>query len=154
LAKNGEPKEEMQRILIMLAPLLPQDKPRYLMGVGLPADIVDAVRCGIDMFDCVIPTRNARNGQLFTSVGVVRIRNSRYRQDTAPLDPNCDCYTCQNFSRAYLHLMDKAQEILGAHLNTLHNLHYYQKLMQGLREAITEQRLEKFVQDFYASQES
>jgi queuine tRNA-ribosyltransferase len=141
----GEPKEEMQRILAALAPQLPADKPHYLMGVGTPADIVEAVRYGIDMFDCVMPTRNARNGHLFTSVGVVRIRNSQYRHDTAPLDPNCDCYTCQNYSRAYLHHLDKAREILGAHLNTLHNLHYYQKLMQGLREAIVEQRLDAFV---------
>jgi queuine tRNA-ribosyltransferase len=132
----GEPKEEMQRILATLAPRLPSDKPRYLMGVGTPEDIVEAVRYGIDMFDCVMPTRNARNGHLFTSLGVVRIRNSQYRHDTTPLDPNCDCYTCQNYSRAYLHHLDKAREILGAHLNTLHNLHYYQKLMQHLREAI------------------
>jgi len=132
----GEPKEEMQRILATLTPRLPSDKPRYLMGVGTPEDIVEAVRYGIDMFDCVMPTRNARNGHLFTSLGVVRIRNSQYRHDTTPLDPNCDCYTCQNYSRAYLHHLDKAREILGAHLNTLHNLHYYQKLMQDLREAI------------------
>lgn len=148
----GEPKEEKQRILNSLAPQLPPNKPHYLMGVGTPADIVEAVQYGIDMFDCVIPTRNARNGQLFTSIGVVRIRNSKYKHDIAPLDPYCDCYTCQNYTRAYLHHLDKAREILGAHLNTLHNLHYYQKLMQGLREAITQQRLETFVRNFYASQ--
>ena len=147
----GEPKEEMFRILTALAPQLPSDKPRYLMGVGTPTDIVEAVRCGIDMFDCVIPTRNARNGQLFTHEGIVRIRRSQYRQDTRTLDPHCDCYTCQNYSRAYLHHLDRAHEILGSHLNTLHNLHYYQKLMQGLREAIVEKRLEDFVRNFYAA---
>ncbi len=141
----GEPKEDMQRILTNLAPQLPLDKPRYLMGVGTPADLVEAVRCGIDMFDCVMPTRNARNGHLFTSQGIVRIRNSQHRHDTAPLDANCDCYTCQNYSRAYLHHLDRAREMLGAHLNTVHNLHFYQKLMQSLREAIVEQRLDGFV---------
>ncbi len=141
----GEPKEDMRRILTSIAPQLPSDKPRYLMGVGTPADIIEAVRCGIDMFDCVMPTRNARNGYLFTSGGIVRIRNSQYRHDTAPLDANCDCYTCQNYSRAYLHHLDRAREMLGAHLNTVHNLHFYQKLMQSLREAIVEQRLDEFV---------
>ena len=141
----GEPKEDMRRILTNLAPQLPLDKPRYLMGVGTPADLVEAVRCGIDMFDCVMPTRNARNGHLFTSQGIVRIRNSQHRHDTAPLDANCDCYTCQNYSRAYLHHLDRAREMLGAHLNTVHNLHFYQKLMQSLREAIVEQRLDGFV---------
>ncbi len=145
----GEPKAERQHILAALAPQLPQDKPRYLMGVGTPTDIIEAVCQGIDMFDCVMPTRNARNGHLFTSFGIVRIRNSRYRDDTMPLDPQCDCYTCQNYSRAYLHHLHKAREILAAHLNTLHNLHFYQKLMQGLREAIMQQRLEQFIQDFY-----
>jgi queuine tRNA-ribosyltransferase len=142
----GEPKEDMQRILAAIAPKLPFDKPRYLMGVGTPADIIEAVRCGIDMFDCVMPTRNARNGHLFTSEGVVRIRQSRYKNDTQPLDPNCECYTCQNYTRAYLHHLDKAREMLGAHLHTVHNLHYYQKLMSGLRAAITEQRLSQFIQ--------
>jgi len=145
----GEPKEEKQRILAALAPQLPPNKPHYLMGVGTPADIVEAVRYGIDMFDCVMPTRHARNGHLFTSVGVVRIRNSQYRHDTAPLDPDCDCYTCQNYTRAYLHHLDKAREILGAHLNTVHNLRYYQNLMQRLRKAIVKHRLEDFVRDFY-----
>jgi len=140
----GEPKEDMQRILAAIAPKLPFNKPRYLMGVGTPADIIEAVRCGIDMFDCVMPTRNARNGHLFTSEGVVRIRQSQYKNDIQPLDPNCDCYTCQNYTRAYLHHLDKAREILGAHLNTVHNLHYYQHLMNALRLAITEQRLTHF----------
>jgi queuine tRNA-ribosyltransferase len=148
----GEPKEDMQRILTFLSPQLPSNKPRYLMGVGTPTDIVEAVRCGIDMFDCVMPTRNARNGFLFTHSGIVRIRNSQYRYDTNPLDSSCDCYTCQNYSRAYLHHLDKVKEILGSHLNTLHNLHYYQKLMQNLRQAIAEQRLAEFVQAFYATQ--
>ncbi len=143
----GEPKEDMLRILNTLR--LPPEKPRYLMGVGTPSDIIEAVRCGIDMFDCVMPTRNARNGHLFTSQGVVRIRNSTYRHDTRPLDPICQCYTCQNYSRAYLHHLDKVREILGAHLNTVHNLHYYQTLMQGIRQAITEHSFELFVQQFY-----
>ncbi|HIE02972.1 MAG TPA: tRNA-guanine transglycosylase, partial [Thiotrichaceae bacterium] len=116
----------------------------YLMGVGTPADLVEAVSRGVDMFDCVMPTRNARNGHLFTSEGVVRIRQSQYKNDIQPLDPNCDCYTCQNYTRAYLHHLDKAREILGAHLNTVHNLHYYQHLMNALRLAITEQRLTHF----------
>ena len=140
----GEPKEDMQRILANVAPKLPSDKPRYLMGVGTPADIVTAVKAGIDMFDCVMPTRNARNGHLFTSHGVVRIRNSQHKYDTGPLDANCDCYTCQNYSRAYLHHLDKTREILGLNLNTIHNLHYYQSIMQGLRKAISEQRLDTF----------
>ena len=144
----GEPKAEMREILAYTAPLLPQQKPRYLMGVGTPEDIVEAVLAGIDMFDCVMPTRNARNGHLFTRHGDVRIRNSRYRHDTQPLDVDCACYTCRNFSRAYLHHLDKSQEILGATLNTLHNLHYYQELMRGLRAAIADRRLEAFVAEF------
>jgi queuine tRNA-ribosyltransferase len=148
----GEPIETMRQMLATIAQQLPADKPRYLMGVGRPVDIVEAVRCGIDMFDCVIPTRNARNGHLFTSLGEIRIRNSRYRHDTAPLDANCDCYTCQHYTRAYLHYLDKARELLGLHLNTLHNLRYYQKLMQGLRRAIIRQQLEEFVREFYAAQ--
>ncbi|MEK7989888.1 MAG: tRNA guanosine(34) transglycosylase Tgt [Thiotrichaceae bacterium] len=145
----GEPKDEMWKVLDCLSPHLPKDKPRYLMGVGTPADIVEAVRRGVDMFDCVMPTRNARNGHLFTSEGVIRIRNSQHRYDTNPLDPNCECYTCQNYSRAYLHHLDKTKEILGAHLNTVHNLHYYQKLMRDLRQAIEQQQLDEFVQAFY-----
>ncbi|MCK5719952.1 MAG: tRNA guanosine(34) transglycosylase Tgt [Thiomargarita sp.] len=148
----GEPKEDMQRILTTLVPKLPKDKPRYLMGVGTPSDIVEAVRCGIDMFDCVMPTRNARNGHLFTHAGTVRIRNSQYRQDTSPLDSQCDCYTCKNYTRAYLHHLDKCKEILGTNLNTLHNLHYYQTIMRDLREAISQQKLEKFIQEFYNNQ--
>ena len=144
----GEPKEEMRKVLDYTAPLLPQDKPRYLMGVGTPEDIVEAVLAGMDMFDCVMPTRNARNGHLFTRHGDIRIRNSRYRHETTPLDADCHCYTCRNFTRAYLHHLDKSQEILGATLNTLHNLHYYQELMRGLREAIAMGQLARFVAEF------
>ena len=140
----GEPKEEMHKVLNFLAPIMPEDKPRYLMGVGTPRDLVEGVLRGVDMFDCVMPTRNARNGSLFTSEGVVRIRNSRHKKDTNPLDPNCDCYTCQNFSRAYLHHLDKCGEILGCHLNTVHNLRYYQAVMTGIRQAIEEDTLLAF----------
>ncbi|HEV7802316.1 MAG TPA: tRNA guanosine(34) transglycosylase Tgt, partial [Burkholderiales bacterium] len=136
----GETKPEMTRILQHTAPRLPADKPRYLMGVGTPQDIVEAVAAGVDMFDCVLPTRNARNGWLYTSEGVVRLRNARYRDDLGPLDPSCDCYTCRNFTRAYLHHLQRVNEILGARLNTLHNLHYYQRLMQGARTAIRDGR--------------
>ncbi|MGD2074726.1 MAG: tRNA guanosine(34) transglycosylase Tgt [Gammaproteobacteria bacterium] len=146
----GEPAAERSRVLEALDPAMPVDRPRYLMGVGTPEDIVEAVQRGIDMFDCVLPTRNARNGHLFTSRGVLRLRNARYREDRGPLDPDCDCYTCRNYSRAYLHHLDKCNEILGSHLNTVHNLRFYQRLMQGLREAIAAQRLEPFVADFYA----
>jgi queuine tRNA-ribosyltransferase len=132
----GEPKEEMARVLAHIAPQMPFDKPRYLMGVGTPADIVNAVSMGIDLFDCVLPTRNARNGWLYTSQGVVRIRNAKYRGDTGPLDPRCGCPTCRQFTRAYLHHLDRANEILGARLNTLHNLHYYLKLMREIRDSI------------------
>ena len=145
----GEPKEDMIRILDHLATSMPTDKPRYLMGVGKPADLVEAVRRGIDMFDCVMPTRNARNGHLFTSQGVVKIRNAKYRNDTSPLDSECDCYTCQNFTRGYLHHLEKCGEMLGAQLNTIHNLRYYQKLMQGLRDAIEQGSLDDFVAEFY-----
>ncbi|MDY6993736.1 MAG: tRNA guanosine(34) transglycosylase Tgt [Pseudomonadota bacterium] len=145
----GEPKAELLRILTALTPAMPQQQPRYLMGVGTPIDIVEAVRRGIDMFDCVIPTRNARNGHLFTHQGIVRIRNRCYRDDTQPLDPYCHCYTCQNYTRAYLHHLDKAREILGAHLNTLHNLHYYQTLMHTLRQAIVNQQLEQCIYELY-----
>jgi queuine tRNA-ribosyltransferase len=144
----GEPKEDMLRILQHLAPRMPADKPRYLMGVGTPEDIVDAVLLGVDMFDCVMPTRNARNGWLFTRHGTVKIRNAQYRSDMAPLDEQCSCYTCRNFTRAYLHHLYRAGEILGARLNTIHNLHYYQELMQGLRQAIEFGRLGQFVQEF------
>ena len=140
----GEPKEDMQRILRHTAPALPDSRPRYLMGVGTPQDILDAVRAGIDMFDCVMPTRNARNGWLFTSEGVVKLRNSRYRTDLRPADPACPCYTCAHFTRAYLHHLQRVNEILGARLNTIHNLHYYQTLMRDLRAAIRDGQLGQF----------
>lgn len=149
----GEPKEDMMRVLDHIAPEMPADKPRYLMGVGKPEDLVEAVRRGVDMFDCVMPTRNARNGHLFVSTGVVKIRNAVHRTDTGPLDPECDCYTCQNYSRAYLHHLDRSNEMLGGRLNTIHNLHYYQKVMHDLREAIAEDRLEAHVAEFYAKRE-
>ncbi len=145
----GETKEEMKKVLDYTAPLLPADKPRYLMGVGKPEDIVEAVRRGIDMFDCVMPTRNARNGHLFTADGVVRLRNSPHKRDTGPIEEACDCYTCQHYSRSYLHHLDKCGEILGARLTTIHNLRYYQRLMASLREAIETGTLADFVQDFY-----
>ena len=137
----GEPKEHMHRILEHLAPQMPIDKPRYLMGVGTPRDLLEGVRRGVDMFDCVMPTRHARNGHLFTSQGVVKIRNSRYKTDTTTLDAACACYTCQHYSRAYLHHLDKCHEILGAHLNTVHNLHYYQTVMAEIRNAIEQDTL-------------
>jgi len=130
-------------------PHLPADAPRYLMGVGKPEDLVAGVQRGIDMFDCVMPTRNARNDHLFTRYGDVRLRNARYREDTGPVDPDCSCYTCQNYSRAYLYHLSKCGEILGSRLNTLHNLHYYQELMSGLRDAISTQSLESFVRQFH-----
>ncbi|CUA87887.1 tRNA guanosine(34) transglycosylase Tgt [Pseudidiomarina woesei] len=146
----GEPKEDMMRVLDYITPQMPIDKPRYLMGVGKPEDLVEAVRRGVDMFDCVMPTRNARNGHLFVSNGVVKIRNAVHRTDTGPLDPECDCYTCQNYSRAYLHHLDRSNEMLGGRLNTIHNLHFYQKVMQDLRDAIENDRLEDHVAEFYA----
>jgi len=132
----GEPKEEMWRVVEETVPGMPADRPRYLMGVGTPQDILEAVRWGVDMFDCVLPTRNARNGHLFVSDGVLRIRNARYRRDTRPLDEACRCYTCRHYTRAYLHHLDRSREILGSRLNTFHNLHYYQSLMGRLRDAI------------------
>jgi queuine tRNA-ribosyltransferase len=146
----GETPDEREAVLACLMPQMPAAAPRYLMGVGTPGDIVAAVRHGIDMFDCVLPTRNARNGHLYTRNGVVRIRNSANRTDTRPVDDSCRCYTCRNFSRAYLHHLDKCNEILGARLNTLHNLTYYQDLMAGLRAAIEQQALEAYCRDFYA----
>jgi len=146
----GEPKEDMIRILDFLSTRLPQDKPHYLMGVGRPEDLVEAVARGIDMFDCVMPTRNARNGYLFTHHGVVKIRNSKYKLDTGPLDPLCDCYTCKNYSRSYLNHLDKTGEMLGPRLNTIHNLHYYQALMSDLRNAIEAGTLTEFTREFYA----
>ncbi|WP_041524754.1 tRNA guanosine(34) transglycosylase Tgt [Gilvimarinus agarilyticus] len=148
----GEPKEDMLRVLEGLTPHMPQDKPRYLMGVGKPADIVEGVRRGIDMFDCVMPTRNARNGHLFVDEGVIKIRNARHRHDTSPLDARCDCYTCQNFSRSYLHHLDKCGEILGAQLNTIHNLRYYQNVMSRMRQALDDDNLDAFLADFYGRQ--
>ncbi len=146
----GEPKTDMINILNHTTDKMPANKPRYLMGVGKPEDLVEAVRRGVDMFDCVMPTRNARNGHLFVSDGVVKIRNAKHKDDTSPLDKECDCYTCKNYSRAYLHHLDRCNEILGARLNTIHNLHHYQKLMQGLRAAIGAGNLDAFVATFYA----
>ncbi len=145
----GEPKEEMMRVLDHLTGDMPENRPRYLMGVGKPEDIVESVRRGVDMFDCVMPTRNARNGHLFTSSGVIKIRNSPHKTDTRPLDDTCTCYTCRHFSRSYLHHLDKCGEILGAQLNTIHNLHYYQTVMAGLRKAIEQGKLSAFVEAFY-----
>jgi len=148
----GEPEEEMMSVLSGITPNMPTDKPRYLMGVGTPGNILEAVMRGVDMFDCVMPTRNARNGHLFTSQGIVKIRNAKHRHDDKPLDPNCDCYTCENFSRSYLHHLDKCKEILGAQLNTIHNLRFYQRHMQNIREAIERNELSEFAKGFYASQ--
>ncbi|WP_444875584.1 tRNA guanosine(34) transglycosylase Tgt [Venatorbacter sp. C2-1] len=146
----GEPKPDMMRVLRHVAPKMPQDKPRYLMGVGKPEDLVEGVRRGVDMFDCVMPTRNARNSHLFTSKGVLKIRNAANRTYNGPVDDECDCYTCKNFSRAYLHHLDKCKEILGATLNSIHNLHYYQTLMAGLRRSLEEGTFAGFVDEFYA----
>lgn len=148
----GEPKELMYQVLDDLMPHMPTQKPRYLMGVGTPADLVEGVLRGVDMFDCVMPTRNARNGHLFTRYGIVRIRNASNRNDTRPLDEACGCYTCQHYSRAYLHHLQKCGEILGARLNTIHNLYYYQELMQHLRNAIENGTLSEFVKSFYEAQ--
>ncbi len=145
----GEPKQAMRHILNTLVPKMPYHKPRYLMGVGTPEDLVEAVRAGIDMFDCVLPTRNARNGHLFVSTGAIRIRNSRFQNDLRPLDENCACYTCRHYSRAYLRHLDQCGEILGARLNTIHNLFYYQSLMSGLRDAIATGLMDRFVEKFY-----
>lgn len=145
----GEPKNEMMSVLDELMPKMPKDKPRYLMGVGKPEDLVEGVLRGVDMFDCVMPTRNARNGHLFTSEGIVRIKNSQYRTDEQPLDPNCPCYTCNNFSRAYLYHLYRCGEILAARLNSLHNTFYYQTLMKQLRNAIENGTLSAFVKQFY-----
>lgn len=145
----GEPKEEMHRIMEKIVWQLPEDKPRYLMGVGTPEDLVEGVSQGIDMFDCVMPTRNARNGWLFTRYGDIKIRNSKYKDDLRPLDPTCDCYACKHFSRAYLHHLQKVNEILGARLNTIHNLHYYLHLMQEIRDALDADRFEEWKEEFY-----
>ncbi|VXC39345.1 tRNA guanosine(34) transglycosylase Tgt [Massilia sp. 9I] len=146
----GEPKEDMQRILAHVGPRLPENKPHYLMGVGTPEDLVEGVANGVDMFDCVMPTRNARNGWLFTRFGDVKIKNARYKDDTAPLDESCDCYSCKNFSRAYLHHLHRSNEILGARLNTIHNLHFYLKIMQEMRDAIDADKFNEFRIQFRA----
>ena len=147
----GEPEADRNRTLDETVPMLPADRPRYLMGVGRPEDIVDAVVRGIDMFDCVMPTRNARNAHIFTRAGVLRIRNAKYERDLRPLDEQCGCYTCRSgFSRAYLRHLDKCGEMLGPMLATIHNLHYYQELMAGLRDAIQARQLEDFVAAFKA----
>jgi queuine tRNA-ribosyltransferase len=148
----GEPKGEMMAVLDGLAEHLPAEKPRYLMGVGTPADLLEGARRGIDMFDCVMPTRNARNGHLFTSTGVLKLRNAKHKTSTEPVDANCDCYTCENFSRGYLAHLDKCNEILGAQLATIHNLRFYQKHMAGIRQAIEAGDLDEFARRFYASQ--
>jgi queuine tRNA-ribosyltransferase len=143
----GEPKADMQRIMSFTTPRMPEDKPRYLMGVGTPTDLVNAVSAGVDMFDCVLPTRNARNGWLYTSTGIVKLRNAKYRFDEMPLDENCSCYTCKHFSKSYLHHLQRIDEMLGAHLNTVHNLHFYQSLMKGMRSAIELDQLDAYVSD-------
>jgi queuine tRNA-ribosyltransferase len=150
----GEPVELMMEVLDNIMPGMPEDKPRYLMGVGTPENLVESVRRGIDMFDCVMPTRNARNGHLFTEAGDIRIRNAKHRYDQSPIDENCACYTCKNYSRAYLHHLDKTNEILGARLNTIHNLYYYQYLIKGLRDAIAEEHLNDFIVNFYSKRGS
>ncbi len=148
----GEPKEEMMNVLSYLPDHMPENKPRYLMGVGTPSDLVEGVASGIDMFDCVMPSRNARNGYLFTSEGVVKIRNSKHKKDTGPLDPNCKCTTCKNYSRSYLHHLQKTNEILGSRLNTLHNLFYYQHLMKLMRVSIENNTFSEFREKFYDGQ--
>jgi queuine tRNA-ribosyltransferase len=148
----GEPPEERTRMLEHIMPTMPGDRPRYLMGVGLPTDILDAVERGVDMFDCVIPTRHARNGYLFTDDGTLRIRNSRYRDDTGPLQADCECYTCQNYSRAYLRHLDACGEMLGSRLNTIHNLYFYLKLMRRIRASIELGEFDSFNREFRARQ--
>ena len=143
----GEPKMEMEKVINNIVPKMPEDKPRYLMGVGTPLDIVRAVQLGVDMFDCVIPTRHARNGYLYTSKGIVKIRNSENKDNLAPIDDNCSCYTCTNFSRSYLHHLDKTKEMLGSNLNTIHNLHYYLNLMRNLRLSIEQGTLQTFIKE-------
>ncbi|MFC3109838.1 tRNA guanosine(34) transglycosylase Tgt [Undibacterium arcticum] len=149
----GEPKEDMMRMLAHVGPRLPANKPHYLMGVGTPEDLVAGVSNGVDMFDCVMPTRNARNGWLFTRFGDIKIKNARYKDDELPLDESCDCYACRNFSRAYLHHLHRSNEILGARLNTIHNLHYYLQLMREIRAAIDADRFPAFMVQFKAARE-
>ncbi|WP_044528984.1 tRNA guanosine(34) transglycosylase Tgt, partial [Herbaspirillum sp. B65] len=144
----GEPKEDMMRVLEHVGPRLPANKPHYLMGVGTPEDLVEGVANGVDMFDCVMPTRNARNGWIFTRYGDVKIKNAKYKNDDRPFDESCDCYACKNFSRAYLHHLHRAGEILGARMNTVHNLHYYLQLMQEMRDAIDAGTFQEFVRKF------
>lgn len=148
----GEPKEEMISVLDAIGDALPRLQPRYLMGVGTPADLLESVRRGIDMFDCVMPTRNARNGHLFTSKGPIKLRNARHKTSTQPVDENCDCYTCEHFTRAYLHHLDKCNEILASQLCTIHNLRYYQNHMAGIRSAIAAGELDSFAKRFYEQQ--
>ncbi|MBS7837756.1 tRNA guanosine(34) transglycosylase Tgt [Wohlfahrtiimonas chitiniclastica] len=150
----GEPMDERHRILEHLTPQMRDDKPRYLMGVGKPEDLIEGVERGIDMFDCVMPTRNARNGHLFTRYGDVRIRNQKYQFDTNPVDPSCTCYTCQNFSRSYLRHLDKTKELLGAHLNSIHNIHYYLQLMQEIRDSIEAGKFQEFKRQFYSDRQT
>jgi queuine tRNA-ribosyltransferase len=150
----GEPAAERNAVLEALEPALPRDRPRYLMGVGTPTDLVEAVARGVDMFDCVLPTRNARNGHLFTSQGVVKVRNASHQADTTPLDPGCGCYTCRNYSRSYLRHLDRCNEILGARLNTIHNLHYYLALMSRVRAALEAGRFAEFRAGFLAGPEA
>ena len=147
----GEPMDERNQVLDYTVPKLPDQKPRYLMGVGRPEDIVEAVKRGIDMFDCVIPTRHARTGFLYTSKGILKIRNSRYQDDTRPLDENCQCYTCRYYSRSYIRHLDKCGEILGSRLSTIHNLYYYQQLMRDIRNAIENDCFDAFIDEFYAA---
>jgi queuine tRNA-ribosyltransferase len=149
----GESKGEMHSMIEASIPYLPENRPRYLMGVGLPEDIIEGVRRGIDMFDCVIPTRNARNGMLFTSFGSIQIKHSKYTRDDSPVDPDCGCYTCRNFSRAYLRHLYLAKEILSARLNTIHNLYYYLNLMRGMRKAMAEGRFDGFCKEFYGKRQ-
>jgi queuine tRNA-ribosyltransferase len=146
----GEPKDEMFKVMRHTAPRLPENQPRYVMGVGKPEDLVEGVRRGVDMFDCVMPTRNARNSHLFIDTGILKLRNAANRTYEGPIDVTCDCYTCENYSRAYLHHLDKCGEILGATLNTIHNLRHYQSVMEGLRTAIEAGQLDQFVAEFYA----
>ena len=148
----GESANVRNKVLDNIVNKMPEKKPRYLMGVGKPEDIVEAVLRGVDMFDCVIPTRNARTGFLYTHNGIIKIRNNKYKFDTKPIDENCSCYTCRNFSRSYLRHLDNAKELLGLRLNTIHNLHYYYELMQNIREAIKSDKLKEFVEDFYLKQ--
>jgi queuine tRNA-ribosyltransferase len=145
----GEPKPDFERILSHIGPKLPENKPHYLMGVGTPEDLVLGVSQGIDMFDCVMPTRNARNGWLFTRFGDLKLRNAAFKDDTRPLDASCGCYTCRNFSRAYLHHLQKTNEILGAQLNTIHNIHYYINLMSEIRQSLDEDLFPEFIKEFH-----